>query len=124
VPLGAYIILDRLAPLHFVAHGRPFGWIPFLSFISGSLDVNIMSFLEKAFLYGSLIWLLERTGLGLTRSTILVALMLFATSWAETFLPGRSAEITDSLMALLIGVIIAAMEDATRRREAAVSAAP
>ncbi len=124
VPLAAYVLLDRLAPFHFVAHGRPFGWIPFLSFISGSLDVNIMSFLEKAFLYGSLIWLLDRAGLGLTKSTILVALMLFATSWAETFLPGRSAEITDSLMALLIGVIIAAMEDVTRRRGASVSDTP
>ena len=47
--------------------------------------------------------------------------MLFATSWAETYLPGRSAEITDSLMALLIGVIIAAMEGATERRETPVS---
>ena len=83
-----------------------------------------MSFLEKAFLYGSLIWLLDRAGLGLTKSTILVALMLFATSWAETYLPGRSAEITNSLMALLIGVIIAAMEDVTRRRGASVSDTP
>jgi VanZ family protein len=86
--------------------------------------VNIMSFLEKAFLYGSLIWLLGRTGLGSTRSTILVAMMLFATSWVETYLPGRSAEITDSLMAVLIGVIIAVMEDPTERRGASVSGTP
>ena len=65
-----------------------------------------MSFLEKAFLYGALIWLLARSGLGLRVSTILVAIMLFATSWAETCLPGRSAEITDALMAILIGAVI------------------
>lgn len=124
VPLGAYVVLGRLAPFHFNAQGRPFGWIPFFSFISGSLDVNIISFLEKAFLYGSLIWLLGRTGLGSTRSTILVAMMLFATSWVETYLPGRSAEITDSLMAVLIGVIIAVMEDPTERRGASVSGTP
>jgi VanZ family protein len=46
-------------------------------------------------------------------STILVAILLFATSWAETFLPGRSAEITDALMALLIGAIIAAIKTPT-----------
>jgi VanZ family protein len=37
-------------------------------------------------------------------------MMLFAASWAETYLPGRSAEITDALMALLIGIIIAVVE--------------
>jgi VanZ family protein len=46
-------------------------------------------------------------------STILVAILLFATSWAEIYLPGRSAEITDALMALLIGVIIAAIKTPT-----------
>ncbi len=46
-------------------------------------------------------------------STILVATMLFATSWAETYLPGRSAEITDALMALLIGVIMAVAKTPT-----------
>jgi multisubunit Na+/H+ antiporter MnhB subunit len=65
-----------------------------------------MSFLEKAFLYGALIWLLGKSGLGTRVSTILVAILLFATSWAETRLPGRSAEITDALMALLIGAVI------------------
>jgi VanZ family protein len=39
--------------------------------------------------------------------------MLFAASWAETYLPGRSAEITDALMALLIGVIIAVVKPPT-----------
>jgi hypothetical protein len=59
VPLGAYVLFDRLAPFHCVARDRPFGWIPFLSLISGSLEVSILSFLEKALLYGSLIWLLD-----------------------------------------------------------------
>jgi VanZ family protein len=72
-----------------------------------------MSFLEKAFLYGALIWLLDKSGLRTGMSTILVAIMLFAASWAETYLPDRSAEITDALMALLIGVIIAVVKPPT-----------
>jgi VanZ family protein len=39
--------------------------------------------------------------------------MLFAASWAETYLPGRSAEITDALMALLIGIIITVVKNPT-----------
>ena len=75
-----------------------------------------MSFLEKAFLYGSLIWLLDKSGFRPGISTILVAMMLFATSWAETYLPGRSAEITDALMALLIGAIITAIKTPSEGR--------
>ena len=60
-----------------------------------------------------MIWLLDRSGLRSEVSTILVAILLFAASWAETYLPDRSAEITDALMALLIGVIIAVVKTPT-----------
>jgi len=103
---SAYIVAERLAPFQFIAYGRAFGWVPFRSFLYGSIELNIVSFLEKAFLYGALIWLIYKSGLRLGVSTILVAIMLFATSWGETYLPGRSAEITDALMALLTGAII------------------
>jgi hypothetical protein len=49
-------------------------------------------------------------------------MMLFTTSWVETYLPDRSAEITDALMALLIGAIIALMQ--TERNAAPVSGTP
>jgi VanZ family protein len=111
---GASIVVERLVPFQFASHGRHFGWIPFLGLMHGSLELNIMSILEKAFLYGSLIWLLGKTGLRFWTSTVLVAIMLFATSWAETYLPGRSAEITDALSALLMGAIIASMETESR----------
>ena len=110
---SAYVFAERLEPFQFSAYGRAFGWIPFHSFLYGSVEVNITSFLEKAFLYGALIWLLDKSGLRSGVSTILVAILLFATSWAEIYLPGRSAEITDALMALLIGVIIAAIKTPT-----------
>jgi VanZ family protein len=121
LPFCAYVVVERLAPFHFAAYGRHFGWIPFLSFLHGSLEVNITSFLEKAFLYGSLIWLLGEVGLRLGTTTLLVASMLFATSWAEIYLPDRSAEITDALVALLIGAIIMVMEAPTGRSRASAS---
>ena len=107
------IVAERLAPFHFAVYGRAFIWVPFYSFLHGSLELNVISFLEKAFLYGALIWLLNRSGLWLGASTILVAIMLFSTSWTEIYLPGRSAEVTDALMALLIGAIIAVVKAPT-----------
>jgi len=117
------VVAERLAPFQFTLYAREFGWIPFHSFLYGSLELNVVSFLEKAFLYGALIWLLHRTGLRLAVSTGLVATTLFFTSWVEIYLPDRSAEVTDALMALLIGAIIAVVKTPTadlRERSAEV----
>ncbi len=103
----SYVVADRLEPFQFGVIARPFVWTPFLGFMSGDLRIDILSFLEKFFLYGGAIWLLTRTGLRLRTATLLTAAALFATSQAERFLPGRSAEVTDAIMALIIGVIFA-----------------
>ena len=102
-----YVIAERLEPFRFGAIPRPFGWIPFLGFMSGSLEIDVLSFLEKFFLYGSSIWLLTKAGLRLGSSTLIIAVLLFVTSEAERWLPNRSAEITDAVFALMIGGIFA-----------------
>ena len=107
--LCAAIVLARLQPFDFQSLPRPFGWLPFRSFLAGSLYVNTISLLEKAFYYGSLVWLIAEAGLPLLLSALLVGTILFATSIAETYLPGRSAEITDALIVLIMAVLIAAM---------------
>jgi hypothetical protein len=106
--LGIAILALRLEPFHFIAHPVPFGWIPFRSFMQGSINVDVLSFLEKFFLYGSWIWLLAQAGLTYARAgCLVVAPMLLATSFAETYLPSRSAEITDAVMAVAISLIFA-----------------
>lgn len=100
--LGCYVVAERLQPFDFLPISHNFGWIPFLSLMSGSIEIDVLAFLEKCFLYGSLIFLLREIGCPLSISAILVAAMLFTTSWIERYLPGRSAEITDSVMALLL----------------------
>jgi VanZ family protein len=109
--LGGYVVIERLQPFEFEPFARPFGWVPFASFMRGSIAVNVLSFMEKSFLYGSLLFLLGRAGMRPVLAAIVVAGMLFATSWAETYLPGRSAEITDALMALLIAAAFAMIGD-------------
>ena len=88
--------------------------------MSGSVEIDVLSFLEKFFLFGSSIWLLTRAGLRLRSSTFVVAAILFITGQAQTFLPNRTAEITDAAMALLIGAVFALIEDETRRNMASV----
>jgi glycopeptide antibiotics resistance protein len=107
VGLWSITIVGRLQPFQFQPSARDFGWLPFRSFLAGSIDVAITTFCEKTFLYGSLLFLLNEAGCGAIAAAVTVAGSLFATSWLETRLPGRSAEITDAVMALLLAAGIA-----------------
>lgn len=108
--LGCYVVALRLEPFQFHLPPGHFEPIPFLSFLRGSVEVNLRSFLEKFFLYGSLVWLLAAGGLRIRASAAIAAAMLLLTSLAETCLPGRSAEVTDAVMALLAGVILGSLK--------------
>lgn len=104
--LAGCVVTERLEPFQFLQSPRPFGWIPFRSFMYGALQTNVLSFMEKTFFYGSLLVLLCSAGLQMGLSALVISGMLFATSWAERFLPDRSAEITDACIALLIAFAI------------------
>ncbi len=106
--LCAILIDQQLEPFQLRAAAGHFGWIPFRSFMRGS-DHDVVSFLRKSFLYGSAIWLLVETGLRFTSSAVLVAGMLFVTGWAQTWLAGGKADITDPMMVILIAAVIGLM---------------
>jgi VanZ family protein len=100
--LGMTVIIERLEPFRFQSVARDFGWVPFRSLMEGSIAVNVMAFCEKSFLYGALLYLFTEAGGRLGTAVLLVGGALFTTSWMETHLPGRSAEITDLVMVLLL----------------------
>ncbi len=109
------ITAQRLEPFQFVATRHSFGWVPFLSLARGSIGVAIQAFCEKTYEYGGLIWLLGRAGVTLPIGTALTATLLFATSYVECWLPGRSAEITDTVMAVVLGFVFALLRHAAQR---------
>lgn len=109
VLLAVAVTIWRLQPFDFHDQATQFGWIPFRSILQGSLGANYVACVEKIFLYGSLIWIGSRVGPGPWISTFGVAVLLLVTSLAETHLPGRSAELTDCVMAILIGCGLAAL---------------
>jgi VanZ family protein len=95
----------RLEPFRFApVPTRGFDWVPFWSLMHGSINVAIQAFFEKFYQYGGLIWLLGRSGMSIAGATGLTAGLLFATSYAEIYLPGRSGETTDAMMAVAIGI--------------------
>ena len=119
------VVAQRLEPFQFAAQSVPFGWIPFLSFMQGSTEIDVLAFLEKFFLYGGWIWLLTEAGVSRCAAAGLVTITLFATSIAEMYLPNRSGEITDALMALAIAGVFALMnkeDEAVNSRQSSLIA--
>ena len=103
------VAIQALEPFQFSAVAHPFGWIPFASFMHGSIEVNVRSFFEKVFTYGTLTWLITRSGYRLTIAAGLGCIFVLCLRVSQVFLPGRSAEITDPIMVLIVAGVMQSM---------------
>lgn len=104
--VSAVLLLSLLAaglqPYQLEPWSNRFEWLPFRGFLSGSIETNALSFIYKCFLYGSTLYALRLTGLKWLTGSLYLATSLFLIELAQIHLPGRSAEITDPILALLI----------------------
>ena len=105
--LAAAIVAQGLAPLDFVPQAQAFSWIPFRSAIRGSIEANYSALLEKCFWSFSLVWLLTRCGTRTAVSALVTASLLAAIEVAQLWMPGRSPDVTDPLLALAAGLLLA-----------------
>jgi len=94
------IILVELAPFHFTRHAAPFCWIPLGASFEYERWAAAVILLRKAFFYGSAIWLLARSGIRYPVAGGALAAALFILETMQRYLPGRTPEITDSLIAV------------------------
>jgi glycopeptide antibiotics resistance protein len=107
------VALLAMAPFHFSATARAFGWVPFRSFLESETGSAIRSFFEKAFLYGGMMWLLVRAGFSAGASTAFGAALVFCLRLTQVYLPGRSAEITDTILVLMFAAMMKQASQAT-----------
>jgi VanZ family protein len=110
--LGSAILLRQFQPFYFLAVPQPFSWIPFAATLESSREAATAIITRKAFDYGALIWALRCTGVPFVRAGLAVAAALGVTEAIQTYLPGRSPEITDPLLALLMMLMLRAMSPA------------
>jgi VanZ family protein len=101
------IALRGLAPFHFFSAPQPISWTPFGATLDSEWQTAGAIIVEKVFYYGTAIWLLRTEGLNRARATVVVVAALAAIELAQTHLPGRTPEITDPLLALLLGFVLA-----------------
>jgi glycopeptide antibiotics resistance protein len=103
---AATVVLQALEPFQFLERPRRFSWIPFRSLMGGSLRIAVVAFLEKVFAYGCLVWLLIRCGWPWLRATAAGAVLVLLLRLAQMYLPGRSAEVTDVLILIIMAGIM------------------
>ncbi len=97
----AGLLISGLAPFQFQETPARFGWIPFVGFLESDWGRAFRVVFEKGYLYTGAVWLLFQSGLGRIASGVSVAMLLAVIEWIQRYLPGRSPEVADPLIALL-----------------------
>jgi VanZ family protein len=102
VLFAIHVALEALRPFQFSPHAHRFSLVPFRSFLEASRASAMYSFFNKTFTYGVLIWSMVRAGWPLKNATVLAAGLVFILRIIQIYLPGRSSEITDTIMVLAL----------------------
>ena len=97
--LTAAIVAQGIAPFELLPHAQGFSWMPFRSALRGSLELNYSALLEKCFWYFSLVWLLARCGWSSAPAALGTAGLVAVIEIGRMWLPRRSADVTDPLLA-------------------------
>jgi hypothetical protein len=113
--LGLVILIAGLSPFVLGAP-QSFGWVPFIGSLSNSLELNTSALLEKTFWAFAVIWLMTRCGSGITAATAVTAVLLALIEGVQIWIPGRSAEVTDPLLAVGSGAMLAVLSTQRARR--------
>ena len=108
--LVALIAIQGLVPFDFQVAQDRFAFVPFAESLAHYRATNLTDMFLRCFHVGSLVWLLVRSGLPVLAATAVGAGLVFSVEMLQTWLPGHRAEITDPLLALAAGGLIAVFE--------------
>ena len=99
-----------LWPFDFQVAPDRFAFLPFGESLTQYRAANLADMFLRCFTNGALVWLLVRAGRPILAATSIGATAIFAVELLQTWLPGQTAEITDPLLAVCAGGLIALFE--------------
>lgn len=97
------LLANGLHPYRFSPWTNSFEWLPFAGFLRGSMEGNAVSLIFKCYFYGSTLFLMRLSGAQWKTAAITLAIWLSLIEAAQIHVVGRTAEITDPLLALILG---------------------
>ncbi|MBZ5726901.1 MAG: VanZ family protein [Acidobacteriia bacterium] len=95
-----------LATSPLAASPQPFSWIPFAAALAANWISVVAILLLKTYWYGAAIWLCREAGARFILAIAVVAAWLAAIEFLQRWLPAHVPEITDPLMAILLGAVL------------------
>lgn len=104
--MASALLLRELAPFHFSPHAQPFSWIPFTPTLEAERQSAVVILARKAFDYGAMVWLLGQRAVSYWPGALAVAAVLFVCERIQVYLPGRTPEITDAVLALVMAAAL------------------
>ena len=105
--LLACVAVRGLAPFDWTA-AQPMNWVPFAALLSASWPRASLVLIEKCFFYGASVWSLHAAGIRLWSATAAMCTLLMIIELFQTRLSGRTPEITDPIIALLLALAFSA----------------
>ncbi|MBM5812191.1 MAG: hypothetical protein FJ191_09540 [Gammaproteobacteria bacterium] len=114
--LAATVVVTGLTPFDFRWTGEPLALIPFSESLTHYRATNLADMFERCFTAGAMVWLLARSGMPVLAATLLGSGLLFGVELLQTWLPAQMADITDPLLAVAAGGLLAVFESPRRGR--------
>ena len=112
--MASALLLRELAPFHLSPHAQPFSWIPFTPTLEAERQSAVVILARKAFDYGAMVWLLRRRNVRYWQGGLAAAGVLFGCERIQVYLPGRTPEITDAVLALVMAAALWMAENGVR----------
>ena len=110
------IIVRGLQPFRLTDHAASFSVVPFSGMLRGEWQGALRVLIEKSFFYGAAVWFLNRTGMVIWKAAGEIAAILLAIELLQVWLPNRTPELTDPVLALIAGFVIAGLLPAAARK--------
>ncbi len=104
------LLLGELSPFHFGA-AQGFNWVPFRGLFHSAWQDGFVILFRKSFWYGSVLWLWRGAGVRLWVATVIAAAALVGLERVQIRLPGRTPEVTDAVLAVLMGLLLWLLRD-------------
>jgi VanZ family protein len=108
--LFLFVAWQGLSPFDFQLAQDRFALLPFGESLTQYRATNLTEVFLRCFTDGALVWLLVQGGLSVLAATSFGAGAVFAVELLQTWLPAQTAEITDPLLAVCAGGLIAVFE--------------
>jgi VanZ family protein len=103
----AAIVAKGLLPLEYdFGTAGNFHFIPFAGALTGSMVINFLAILMKCYLFGGFFWLMIQARASLIPAMMLATVAVLFVEIAQVFSVRHTAEITDVILLILIGVMM------------------